>query len=420
MPLRLHETRNLRLRESFRFAVDSIVAKKTRSALTILGIAIGVAAVVTLVAVGTGSQQSVDASIDQLGGNTLIVLPGGSGGTATATHRTELTHSDVQALADGSVPDASGVAPGQVVNNVMAQWRQSSATIGLVIGTTPEFLDIDHDTLAAGQDFTDFAYTMHYRQCVLGSAVAAGLSPRDPTALLGQDIPLAAEPFRITGILASKGYADQHSIDDRAICTGTAVEDYLHGFIHPGMGPVDAIAVAPNSPASLPAAKQEITAVLDARHHVPDGRSDFSIARASAVGAVGSAANGTLAVLLGSVAGISLLVGGIGVMNIMLISVEERTKEIGIRKAVGADPTDIIGQFIGEALMLTILGGSLGVLLGFVTSRFRIDGVEPSIAPYSVYLAFGMALGTGLVFGLYPAAKAARLQPVEAMRTEVG
>ena len=416
--MRLHEARNLRLHESLRFAVDSIVAKKTRSALTILGIAIGVAAVITLVAVGTGSQQSVDASIDELGGNTLIVLPNGNGGTATATHRTELTYQDVQALADGSVPDAVGVAPGLVVNNVTAQWATSSAGIGLVIGTTPEYLDVDHDTVAAGHNFTDAAYTAHQRECVLGSGVAGALNPRAPAALVGEQVRLNAQPFVITGILAPKGYADQHSIDDRAICTSTGVEDALHGYIHPGQGPIDAIAVAPASAEALSAAEQEVTRVLDARHHVPGGHSDFSIARASAVGAVGSAANGTLAVLLGSVAGISLLVGGIGVMNIMLISVEERTKEIGIRKALGADPTDIIGQFIGEALMLTTLGGSLGVLLGFLASRRHINGVQPAIAPYSVYLAFGMALATGLVFSLYPAGKAARLQPVEAMRAD--
>jgi putative ABC transport system permease protein len=409
----------MRLKESFRFAVRGVVANRVRAVLTMLGIAIGVASVITLVAVGTGSQQAVDASYDRLGRDTLFVLPSAPGGNSTATRRTVLTYPDVQALDDkAAVPDAVGVAPDLLMNNITTQYGTASHMIGSLVGTTPEFLAIDDDTVVAGRSFTDADYLARRRDCVLGSAVAADLTHGAPATLEGRQVRLNAQPFEVTGVLAPKGYSGPTNLDDRAICTGTGVADDLHGYAPPGQGPIDAIAVQPSSQDTLPATQQEVTGVLDDRHHVSPADQDFQVARAYWLASVSSSSERTLTILLGAVAGISLLVGGIGVMNVMLISVNDRTREIGIRMTVGAGRRDIVGQFLGEAVMLSMGGGVAGVLLGFLASRFTIAGVEPSIAPYSVYLAFGVSLFTGLFFGIYPAGRAAALQPIEALRYE--
>jgi putative ABC transport system permease protein len=222
----------------------------------------------------------------------------------------------------------------------------------------------------------------------------------------------------VAGILESKGYSGQQDLDDRVVAVGTAVQDSLYGYNPPGQGPISGIAVEGTDAAGTKLAQAEVTAIMLQRHHVDLLHADFIVFNSSQVLDVSGSANHTLTILLAAVAGISLLVGGIGVMNIMLVSVTERTREIGIRKAIGAGRIDIIGQFLGEAVILSMLGGLLGVAAGFGASRFTIAGVQPEVAPYSVYLALAVSLFTGLFFGLYPASRAADLRPIDALRYE--
>ena len=218
--------------------------------------------------------------------------------------------------------------------------------------------------------------------------------------------------------MGSKGYSGQRDLDDRVLALGTAVNDALYGYSPLGLGPVNGIAIKAKTPDLVSAVQGEATALLAQRHGVTLLNADFIVFNASSVLSASADSNKTLSILLAAVAGISLLVGGIGVMNIMLVSVTERTREIGIRKAIGADRRDIIGQFLGEAVFLSLAGGVLGVAAGFVAVNWEIAGVEPVIAPYSVYLALGVSLVTGLVFGLYPASRAADLRPIDALRYE--
>jgi putative ABC transport system permease protein len=294
----------------------------------------------------------------------------------------------------------------------------SSHTVSILLGTTPEFISIDNTPIFAGRNYTDAEYTAHDRLCTIGMSVASDLTDKDPTAMIGKSIRINGQPFGVTGILAPKGYSGQQDLDDRAVCTGTGVADALYGYAPPGQGPLNGIAVEAASAKQVPAAQQEVFTLLSQRHHVSLADTDFIVFSASSVLAASQATTRTLSILLAAVAGISLLVGGIGVMNIMLVSVTERTREIGIRKAIGADRRDIIGQFLGEAVILSLIGGVIGVGAGYVASQFKIAGTIPHIAPYSVYLALGVSLFTGLFFGLYPASRAAALRPIDALRYE--
>jgi putative ABC transport system permease protein len=432
----------MRLRESTRFAWAGVVANKMRSLLTMLGIIIGVASVITLVAVGTGSSAAVQASINRLGSNSLFVLPtstvaGGQGSAflaqarrmlglkATPENNTRyrkpvLTMDDAAALVDNpEAPDVTAVAPAVVVRNAPAVLGNSSHTIALIIGATPAYLTINNDTLSSGTLFTDADYLAHRRLAVVGTSVASDLVDGDSSELIGQSIRINGQPFTVTGIITSKGYSGQQDLDDKVFANGSAVADSLYGYSPPGQGPLSGLDVQVNPRAGGSAAAQaEVTKILLQRHQVDFANSDFVVFNPSAVLAAGSSANKTLTILLAAVAGISLLVGGIGVMNIMLVSVTERTREIGIRKAIGGSRSDIIGQFLGEAVILSLMGGTSGVLIGVVASRFTIAGVQPRIAPFSIYLAFGVSLFTGLFFGLYPASRAAALKPIEALRYE--
>jgi putative ABC transport system permease protein len=431
----------MRFGESFKFAMQGVTANKMRSTLTMLGIVIGVASVITLVAVGTGSSAAVQASIDRLGSNTLYVLPnppgiGGKGSAlqgqirrllgiksppvnATSTHKSALDYGDAAALTNPALaPDVLAVAPAVIMRSVITQYRASSHTTSILNGTTPAYPSMDNDTITAGRNVTDAEYTSHARVVLLGTSVAADLTDGPPETLLGAQLRFAGQPFTVVGILESKGFSGQQDLDDRAIATGTAVADALYGYAPPGQGPLNAIAVEASSAATTAAAQNEVQTIISQRHHVSLVNSDFLVFNSSAILAASASTNETLQLLLAAVAGISLLVGGIGVMNIMLVSVTERTREIGIRKAIGGDRRDIIGQFLGEAVILSMVGGLIGVGIGFVASRFNIAGVHPMIAPYSVYLALGVSLFTGLFFGLYPASRAAALRPIDALRYE--
>jgi putative ABC transport system permease protein len=336
--------------------------------------------------------------------------------TGTQTRTAALTFEDAEAIA--ALPSVATVAPATLMQRVTLQYQSASHTASVLIGTTPQFADVDESTVTVGRIFNDEDYTSHARLALLGPTVASNLGGRDPDQLVGEQVRINGQAFTVAGILAPKGYSGQQDQDDRVVAVGTAVNDALHGYSPLGAGPISAIAVKAATPELVPTAQGDVTRLLAQRHGVTLLNADFIVFNASSVLDASADSNRTLTILLASVAGISLLVGGIGVMNIMLVSVTERTREIGIRKAIGAGKKDIIGQFLGEAVFLSLAGGLLGVAVAFGTTRFTIAGTEPVIAPYSIYLAVGVSLMTGLIFGLYPANRAASLKPIDALRYE--
>jgi putative ABC transport system permease protein len=405
-------------RESLVIALRGILANKLRSGLTMLGILIGVGAVIVLVAVGNGSAQSVQKRIEALGTNTLIVSPqrGGFGQgarTGTQSTRPQLTAIDVKALQDKSQsPDVKSVSP--TVNvSVTATWQGNTYSPAQFTGTTPSFDEARNYQIATGTFFIQQDLDQHNKVAVIGQTVAANLfGGQNP---LGQTVQFNGQTFTIVGTLKAKGTNGFQDQDDVVIAPLTAVQDNLSG----ANGTYNSIVIEAISRQSENAAAAEVTAVLDGTHKITNPlNADFRLLNQASLLATSSSTSSVFTTLLGAVAAISLLVGGIGVMNIMLVTVTERTREIGIRKAIGAKKTDILAQFIVEAVLLTLLGGLLGVGCGLLGSRFRIVGVQPVVAPYSIFLAFGVALMVGLFFGIYPANRAAKLRPIDALRYE--
>ncbi|HET9998603.1 MAG TPA: ABC transporter permease [Nocardioides sp.] len=432
----------MNVRETGRFAWQGVTANKPRSALTTLGILIGVAAVIILVAVGTGSSRAVQESINSLGSNTLTVTaganggPGGPGGgfavrgggsppglvggdtttsqNATSTRAAEITMEDAEAVATSDeAPHVLGVAPVVSAQSVTATYGGASHSVNSFTGTTASYLLIDNSEVQYGRTFVDDDYTAHRRVALLGRTVAESLVGDDVSEAIGKQVSFNGFQFEVVGVLAEKGSTGPQDQDDRVIAPATAVRDTLSGY-----GALDSISIKASSADDVQAAQAEVEAILDSRHDVTATDRDYSVDSASSILEAATSSNQTFTVLLGAVAAISLLVGGIGVMNIMLVTVTERTREIGIRKAVGASKADIIGQFLAEAVLLSLFGGLVGVAIGLIGSQFTIVGVDPVVAPYSVFLAFGVAILIGLFFGLYPANRAAALRPIEALRYE--
>jgi putative ABC transport system permease protein len=401
--------------ETIRLALTGIFANTLRSGLTILGMTIGVASVIMLIAVGNGSSKAVQASIQALGSNVLLVQPGFSfGGTAvtTITPAISLTIADATALADPvTAPDVQAAAPAVSASPSLV-YNGTSYSPSQFIGTTPPYAAAHDYTLQAGSFFSAHDVSVHNRVVVLGPTVVTNLfGGADP---VGDTIQINGVSFQVIGVSSPKGTNGVTDEDDVAFAPITAVQDTLSGY-----GSVNSITVQAKSRAALNAAQAEVTSILDQRHQITNtANPGFRVINQGSLLTASSSSSQVFTTLLGEVAAISLLVGGIGVMNIMLVSVTERTREIGIRKAVGARRSDILTQFLTEAVLVSIFGGVTGVALGVIGSQFSIAGVHPSIAPYSVALAFGAAVLTGLFFGTYPAARAASLRPIEALRFE--
>ncbi len=403
-------------------ALRGIASNRMRSALTVLGITIGVAAVIVLVAVGRGSAVDVQNRIASLGTNVLTVMPGGGFGfgpggatrTGTSSSFQELTDKDVKALQDETVaPSIKSVSP--IVNaQVTATYDGATHDVGQFFGSTPSVAEARNYEVASGRFFTADEVNAHERVIVIGQTVATNLfGSQDP---LDQTVKLNGSSYRIIGVLESKGTNGIQDQDDVAIAPITAVRDTAAGG-----SSISQIVVQATGSSAVDSAQSEIETVLASTHTSSSGdssSSSFRILNQASLLQTTNDTNRTFTVLLGAVAAISLLVGGIGVMNIMLVSVTERTREIGIRKAIGAQRSDIVGQFIAEAVLLSMLGGLAGVIAGILISRLKVVGVQPVVQPYSVLLAFGVAVAVGLFFGIYPANRAASLRPIEALRYE--
>jgi putative ABC transport system permease protein len=402
--------------ETVRVAFAGLTANKLRSALTILGLMIGVGSVIVLISVGTGSSDAVQQQIDALGSNVLLVQSatglGGLRGASSST--TALTLTDATALENRfEAPDVQSVSPVVTANGVTLTYDGTTYSPSQFLGTTPSYEAARSYVTAEGSWFTNRQETSHSRVLVVGPTVVSELfGGQDP---VGDNVQVNGTNYEIVGVTASKGSNGTSNQDDVAFAPLTAAQDSLTGY-----GSISQVVVQAKSEPQLSAAQTEVTEILNQVDPPSPGSttSNFNVINQGSILQTSASSSGVFTTLLGEVAAISLLVGGIGVMNIMLVSVTERTREIGIRKAVGARRSDILTQVLIEAVLVSLLGGVAGVLFGVIGSQFTIAGVHPVIAPYSVALAFGAAVMTGLFFGTYPASRAAGMRPIEALRFE--
>jgi putative ABC transport system permease protein len=398
--------------ETIRFAVRGISANKLRSGLTMLGILIGVAAVILLVAVGNGSAKSIQDAIEGLGTNTLTVSSGGARQATTATQNTSLTLDMVGALQDpDAAPDVHSASPVVTGTQTMV-YEGVNHSVPQFVGTYPGYISASNYKVSQGSPFTSEDVSSGRRVVLIGSTVAEALFLGvDP---VGKQITVTGTLFTVVGVLAEKGGSGFNDPNDIAIAPVSAVQQSLTGY-----GALNQILIQATAPDTVTAAQAEVTSILNQRLHVTNAASaPYRILNQSQLLQTRASTAETFTLLLGAVAGISLLVGGIGITNIMMVTVTERTREIGIRKALGAPKRTVLTQFLVEATVLSLVGGLLGVAVAIVGSQFKIAGVTPVIVPSSVVLALSVSVAIGLFFGSYPASRAASLRPIEALRYE--
>jgi putative ABC transport system permease protein len=404
--------------QSLLIAMRALRVNKMRALLTMLGIIIGIAAVIAMVAIGSGASKMISDQISSIGSNLLLVLPGsttsggmrsGSGGAPT------LTYDDARAI-KAECPSVGEVAPTVRGSGQVVYGNQNWSTI--VMGTTPEILTVREWPLVAGRNFSQSDVDGATKVCLIGQTIADNLfGDLDP---IGKIIRIKKIPFTVIGLLARKGQSPQGQDQDDVIYVPLrTAQRKLLGSQFPNV--VGAMMVQAKSADVLKKAEEEVTALLKQRHRIgPSREVDFSIRNLSEILAVSEQSSKVMSLLLGAVASISLLVGGIGIMNIMLVSVTERTREIGIRMAIGAKQRDILLQFLTEAVLLTTCGGVIGMVLGIAGAKLvaQLIGWPTLISPETIIIAFGFSAGVGVFFGFYPARKAASLNPIEALRYE--
>jgi len=403
---------------TFKISFRALRVNKMRSALTMLGIIIGVGAVIAMVAVGTGASQKISEQISTMGSNLLIILPGAttSGGVRMgAGTQPTLTMGD----ADAVIKECTAVADAAPLHNGVAQviYGHMNWSTG-VVGTTPSILVVRDWDLAAGRSFTQQDVKSASKVALLGRTVVDNLfGDQNP---VGQTIRIKNVPFTVIGVLAAKGQSAQgQDQDDTILIPVTTAQKKLFGTQFPGM--VRIIIVKAKSAEDLSTAEKQINELLRQRHHISQKQdNDFTVRNLTQIMQAAEQSTKVMTLLLGAIASVSLLVGGIGIMNIMLVSVTERTREIGIRMAIGAKIWDIRLQFIIEALKLSLIGVIIGIVVGISTSMVlsSISGWPTVVSALSILLAFGFSGFIGIFFGFYPAYKASLLNPIDALRYE--
>jgi putative ABC transport system permease protein len=410
--------------ETFRTGLNGVRTHRLRSFLTVLGILIGIAAVIMTVGLGEGAQAQVSSEITSLGTNLLTISPGSStsttgirGGFGTAS---TLTVADADALASKTVaPDIKAVAP--ITQSSESMTAGTANWTSTVVGTTTSWLTVRGETVEQGRFLDEQDIADHEPNIVLGSETASELFSREDP--VGQSVDVNGVPMTVVGVLASVGSSSSSSTtsdpDDVAVLPITTAAERIFGGT--SRNELSSIIVQAQSSDDLTAAYQESDQELLALHDITTASdADFTITSEQSLLSTATSVDRTLTILLGGVAGISLLVGGIGVMNIMLVSVTERIREIGLRKALGATPGVIRRQFLVEASVLGLVGGALGALLGILGAIFLpgVIGDPITISPPATALAILVALAIGIAFGVYPASRAAHLAPIDALRSE--
>ena len=393
----------------------ALVSNKARSSLTILGIVIGIGSVIAMIAIGQGTQASITSSIQSLGSNLVMVRPGATKSSAVSSGRgsaTTLTAEDAEAIVE-KISLAKAVAP--VVNGRYQLTGQGNNTNTQVIGTTADYPEVKSVSVDLGTFFTKQQVESKAKVAVLGPTVRDDIFGEDvdPT---GQTIKIKGMEFKIIGLTVSKGGSGMDDQDDVVYIPLTTAQRYFTGT-----ETVSTINVQAIDEESMTGLQEEITALLLERHGIENAdEADFSVMNQSDIVASASSIAGTLTLLLGAIAGISLVVGGIGIMNMMLTNVTERTREIGLRKAIGAKRSEISIQFLAEAIMLTFLGGIIGVAAGCLVAWgvTQFGNIATEVSTSSIAMAFGVSALIGIVFGYYPAQRAAALNPIDALRYE--
>lgn len=404
--------------QSFIEALESLTSNKLRSGLTILGIVIGVGAVIAMLAIGTGAENSITGEIQGIGTNLIFVFQGGS---EDVRNPEPLTMGDVEAIADPfAAPSVVGVAP--ILQGSAEVSFAGESEVTTINGVTPDYAIVRNYNVTEGEFITEAHMLGRSAVVILGVDVAEEIFGRK-SGLVEETVRIEGQPFRVIGVLEEKGGGSFGSEDDQIIVPLTTAQDRL--IRRQTRDRVDVIFVGAASADLVPQASDEIAQILRQRHRTEIGEDDFTIFTQQDFLDVASSITGILTIFLGGIAGISLLVGGIGIMNIMLVSVVERTREIGLRKAMGARKIDILTQFLTESVLLSIFGGIVGIGLGWLISAVvgqiaaNADAdIVPVIGMDAVLLATLFSAAVGVFFGLYPANRAASLEPVEALRYE--
>jgi putative ABC transport system permease protein len=399
-------------------ALESLVSNKVRSALTILGIVIGVAAVIAMLSIGNGAESSILGEIEGIGTNLIFIT---SSASEEMRNPKPLTVDDADAIETSlAVSSVSGVAP-TVSRQVEVTFDRESVNTTLY-GVTPDYASVRNTVVTEGEFITQEHWIGESAVVVLGTGVADDLFGRKQ-GLVGETVRIQGQSYQVIGILEEKGGSSFGSEDDQILIPLSTAQVRLGG--NRSRNEVNVIYASAIDPESVSKAVEEISQILRIRHRTPAGVDDFSITNQQDFVDLASSITGVLTIFLGGIAAISLLVGGIGIMNIMLVSVIERTREIGLRKAMGARKSDILGQFLTESILLSLFGGILGILLGWligvVVGQIAANSgtpLTPVMDLNSILLATLFSTAIGIFFGIYPANRAANLEPVEALRAE--